>query len=138
MATAGTASEAAHLLATRSKEELARGMASLAHKMHGFIESKKAPLLQLAHTASGLGGGVVSGVIRTFLPELWGIPVDGTLGVITSLFCLAGAGDNLVDAVAEFGVGLAAPAFSRGTEGILRTWLAAPKTASASTTAKAA
>jgi len=127
----GSVSEAAHLLATRSKEELAKGLASATTRLKNFIEGSKAPLMQLAHTGAGWGGGIASGVIRTFLPEVWGIPVDGTIGVITSLVCMAGAGDHLVDAVAEFGVGLAAPAFSRGTESIMRTWLAAPKAGAA-------
>jgi len=39
---------------------------------------------------------------------------------------LLGAGDGKIwDATAVFGVGLAAPAFSRGTEGLIRGWMTA-------------
>ena len=86
-------------------------------------------MAQGAHTLSGWGGGIASGVIRAFVPELFGLPVDGALGVAISLLCLLKAGDSLVDATAVFGVGLAAPAFSRGTEGIIRNWMNQPKAA---------
>jgi hypothetical protein len=66
------------------------------------------------------------GALRAFVPEVFGVPVDGVIGVAISLFSLMGAGDGKIwDATAVFGVGLAAPAFSRGTEGLIRGWMTA-------------
>lgn len=84
-----------------------------------------APIEQFTLTASGWGGGVVSGVVRAFVPEVFGAPVDGVLGVLISLFALTGAGEQIWDATASFGVGLATPAFSRGVEGLIRGWMTA-------------
>jgi hypothetical protein len=109
---------------TMSKEELLTGY----QRMKAYITNAKAkiaaPMTQGTLTLSGWGGGIASGVVRTFVPEVFGVPVDGVAGVAISLLALLGAGDGAIyDAMAVFGVGLAAPAFSRGTEGLLRTWM---------------
>ncbi len=108
---------------TMSKDELQ----SAYHRMKSYIQTTKAkvqaPMEQGALTLSGWGGGIVSGVVRVFIPELFGVPVDGVAGVAISLLSLLGAGDGKMwDVSAVFGVGLAAPAFSRGTEQLLRQW----------------
>lgn len=106
---------------TMSKDELA----SAYQRMKAYIANTKAkvqaPMEQGALTLSGWGGGIVSGVVRVFLPEVFGVPVDGVAGVAISLLSLMGAGEGKMwDMSAVFGVGLAAPAFSRGTEQLLR------------------
>lgn len=110
-----------------SKDELISGLARAKAAAINLKEKLEAPMAQGASTLAGWGGGVASGLIRAFIPEVFGLPVDGTLGVLTSLLCLLKAGDSLVDATAVFGVGLAAPAFSRGTEAIVKNWMAQPK-----------
>lgn len=117
------------LLREMNKDELISSLGKAKSALINLREKLEAPMAQGSHTMSGWGGGIASGVIRAFLPELFGLPVDGTLGVAISLLCLLKAGDSLVDATAVFGVGLAAPAFSRGTEGIIRNWMAQPKAA---------
>jgi hypothetical protein len=107
-----------------SKDELITGMARAKQTLQRIRTEMEAPMAQGAKTLAGWGGGVTSGVIRAFIPELFGLPVDGTLGVATSLLCLLKAGDSLVDATAVFGVGLSAPAFSRGTEALVKNWMA--------------
>lgn len=114
----------AEAITTMSKDELV----SAVNRYKNYIVNAKAklqaPMQQGALTLSGWGGGIASGVIRAFVPEVFGVPVDGVLGVAISLFSLMGAGDGkLWDASAVFGVGLAAPAFSRGTEGLIRNWM---------------
>jgi hypothetical protein len=116
----------ADAIQTMSKDELV----SAVHRYKNYIinakEKLQAPMAQGALTLSGWGGGIASGVIRAFVPEVFGVPVDGVLGVAISLFSLLGAGDGKIwDATAVFGVGLAAPAFSRGTEGLIRGWMTA-------------
>ncbi len=110
-----------------SKDELISGLARAKAAAINLKEKLEAPMAQGANTLAGWGGGIASGVIRAFIPEVFGLPVDGTLGVLTSLLCLLKAGDSLVDATAVFGVGLASPAFSRGTEAIIKNWMATPK-----------
>jgi len=117
------------VLREMNKDELISSLGKAKSALINLREKLEAPMAQGAHTMSGWGGGIVSGVIRAFVPELFGLPVDGALGVAISLLCLLKAGDSLVDATAVFGVGLAAPAFSRGTEGIIRNWMAQPKAA---------
>ncbi len=115
------------VLRDMSKDELITGLARAKAAAINLKEKLEAPMAQGASTLAGWGGGVASGLIRAFIPEVFGMPVDGTLGVLTSLLCLLKAGDSLVDATAVFGVGLAAPAFSRGTEAIVKNWMAQPK-----------
>lgn len=110
------------------KDELIQGLARAKAAALNLKNKLEAPMEQGASTLAGWGGGIASGVIRAFIPEVFGLPVDGVLGVLTSLFCLLKAGDSLVDATAVFGVGLASPAFSRGTQAIVQNWMAAPKT----------
>lgn len=114
----------AEAIQTMSKDELV----SAVHRYKNYIvnmkEKLQAPVQQGALTISGWGGAIGSGVIRAFVPEVFGVPVDGALGVALSLFSLLGAGDGKIwDATAVFGVGLAAPAFSRGTEGLIKQWM---------------
>jgi len=110
-----------------SKDEL---ISAIARARAAAITLKKnlaAPMTQGASTLAGWGGGIASGLIRAFIPEVFGLPLDGVLGVGTSLLTLLKAGDSLADATAVFGVGLASPAFSRGTEAIVKNWMAQPK-----------
>jgi hypothetical protein len=116
---------ASEAIQTMSKDELV----SAVHRYKNYIVSAKqklqAPMQQGALTLSGWGGGITSGIVRAFVPEVFGVPVDGAIGVALSLFSLMGAGENkLWDATAVFGVGLAAPAFSRGTEKLIKDWMA--------------
>jgi hypothetical protein len=110
-----------------TKDELVSGLARAKAALINVRDKLEAPMTQGASTLAGWGGGVASGLIRAFIPEVFGLPVDGVLGVLTSGLCLLKAGDSLVDATAVFGVGLAAPAFSRGTEAIVKNWMAQPK-----------
>jgi hypothetical protein len=114
-------------LMTMNKEDLANALQRTRSYITNLKKSAAAPLNQGACTLAGWGGGISSGVIRAFIPEVFGLPVDLGLGIATSLIALTGAGDKLVDAVAVFGVGLAAPGFSRGTEGLIRGWMAEKK-----------
>lgn len=107
-----------------SKDELVDALTRTKKYIVNLREKAQAPLQQGAFTLSGWGGGVASGVVRAFMPEVFGVPVDGAVGVAISLLSLMGAGDRLWDATAVFGVGLASPAFSRGTEGLIRGWMA--------------
>lgn len=107
-----------------NKEELVNALTRTKNYIVNLKEKAQAPLQQGAFTLSGWGGGIVSGLVRAFVPEVFGVPVDGAVGVAISLLSLLGAGDKLWDASAVFGVGLAAPAFSRGTEGLIRGWMA--------------
>lgn len=115
---------ASEAIQSMSKDELANALTRTRNYLSNLKEKAQAPLQQGAFTLSGWGGGIMSGVVRAFVPEVFGIPVDGAVGVGISLLSLLGAGDKLWDASAVFGVGLAAPAFSRGTEGLIRTWMA--------------
>lgn len=108
-----------------SKDDLISGMARAKQALVRIRTEMAAPMQQGASTLAGWGGGVASGVIRAFIPELFGLPVDGVLGVTTSALCLLKAGDSLADATAVFGVGLASPAFSRGTESLVKQWMSA-------------
>lgn len=110
-----------------SKDELISGLARAKAAAINLREKLEAPMTQGASTLAGWGGGIASGLIRAFIPELFGVPLDGALGVTTSLLCLLKAGNPLVDATSVFGVGLASPAFSRGTEAIVKNWMAQPK-----------
>lgn len=110
-----------------NKDELITGLARAKAAAIKLRNDMAAPMEQGASTLAGWGGGIASGLIRAFIPEVFNLPVDGVLGVATSLLCLLKAGDSLVDATAVFGVGLAAPAFSRGTEAIVKNWMAQPK-----------
>lgn len=109
-------------LSDMSKSEAITSLARAKAAMVRLKESMAAPMEQGAATLAGWGGGVASGVIRVFIPEVFGLPVDGILGVTTSVLCLLKAGEPLFDATAVFGVGLASPAFSRGTEALVRQW----------------
>ena len=103
-----------------TKEDLATGYLRLKNYLSKAKDKVQAPMAQGMLTLSGWGGGVLSGVVQYYVPEVFGFPVDGVAGVALSLFSLLGAGDNkLWDASAVFGVGLAAPAFSRGTTAML-------------------
>lgn len=102
-----------------SKEQLAKGYASAHSWLKNAKAKAEAPIKQGTRTVSGLLGGCVSGAVHAYIPEVMGLPVDGTLGVIISLGSLLYAGDTAADAAAVFGVGLAAPALSRGTESLI-------------------
>lgn len=115
---------ASEAIQTMSKDELVSALSRTKNYIANLRDKAQAPLQQGAFTLSGWGGGIVSGVVRAFMPEVFGVPVDGALGVAISLLSLMGAGDRLWDATAVFGVGLASPAFSRGTEGLIRGWMA--------------
>lgn len=119
----------AHELMTLSKDELVKKGAAMATSLRNIKNKAKAPLKQFAGTASGWAGAAVSGVTHYYIPDVMGVPVDGAVGVLISLGCLMGAGDSLADASAIFGVGLAAPAISRGVENGIRTWAAHSKKA---------
>ncbi len=116
-------------LAGLTREELIRRGAAMAASIKRVKERTKAPIKQFAGTFSGWTGGAVSGVVHYYLPEVLGVPVDGAVGALISLGCLAGAGDPLADAGAIFGVGLTSPAISRGVENGLRTLAAKHKKA---------
>jgi hypothetical protein len=104
-----------------TKDELVSAYARAKNYLATFKARAQAPMEQGALTLSGWGGGILSGVLRVYLPEVWGVPVDGALGVVISLASLMGAGEaKMWDASAVFGVGLAAPALSRGTENLLK------------------
>lgn len=108
-------------LAQLTRDELTKKAMSMAGTLKRVREKGKAPLKQFAGTFSGWVGGSLSGVTHYYLPEVMGIPVDGAVGALISLGCLAGAGDSLADTAAVFGVGLTAPAISRGVENGIRT-----------------
>lgn len=108
-------------LAQLTRDELIRKGTSMAMTLKRVREKGKAPLKQFAGTFAGWTGGAVSGVTHYYLPEVLGVPVDGGVGVLVSLGALMGAGDSLADAAAIFGVGLTAPAISRGVENGIRT-----------------
>lgn len=110
-----------------TKEELATGYQRLKSYVVKAKEKVQAPMEQGALTLSGWGGAVVSGAIQVYVPEVYGFPVDGVAGVAISVLSLLGAGDGKMwDAAAVFGVGLAAPAFSRGTASLIRQMTEAP------------
>jgi hypothetical protein len=117
----------AHRLAAMSKDELV----SLAVRAKGHAlraaEALKKPARQGTHTIFGWAGGATSGVIRAFVPTIFGMSTDGWLGLLISGFSLLGAGDIWVDSIATFGVGMTSPAISRTTEGALRSWFAQSK-----------
>lgn len=119
----------AHRLATLSKDELV----NLAVRAKSYAlkkaEALKKPARQGTHTIFGYAGGATSGLIRAFVPTVFGLSVDGWLGLLVSGFSLLGAGDIWVDSIATFGVGLTSPAISRTTEGALRSWFAQKKAA---------
>lgn len=110
-----------------TRDELTRRAMSMASTIKRVKEKGKAPLRQFAGTFGGWTGGAVSGVTHYYLPEVLGVPVDGAVGLLISLGALAGAGDSLADAAAVFGVGLTAPAISRGVENGIRTLAAKSK-----------
>lgn len=107
---------------TMTKDEALSALTRAKNSLVKIKEAAEAPLAQGMCTLSGIGGGVASGVIRAYVPEVYGIPVDGALGVAISVLSLLGAGEKIYDATAVFGVGLAAPAFSRGTEALVQQW----------------
>ena len=129
MPSASTLGQKVNDLAALTRDELMRRASSMAASIKRVREKGKAPLKQFACTFSGWTGGAVSGVTHYFLPELLGVPVDGAVGVLISLGSLAGAGkSDLADASAVFGVGLTAPAISRGVENGIRTLAAKSST----------
>lgn len=106
-----------------SKDELVNAYQRAKNYLATTKAKVQAPMEQGALTLSGWGGWIVSGVVQVYIPEVFGVPVDGVAGVAISLLSLLGAGDGkLWDASAVFGVGLAAPAFSRGTAAMIRQW----------------
>ena len=117
----------AHRLAAMSKDELV-GLAvrAKAAAIRG-AEALKKPARQGTHTLFGWAGGATSGVIRAFVPTIFGLSTDGWLGLLVSGFSLLGAGVIWVDSIATFGVGMTSPAISRTTEGALRSWFAQSK-----------
>lgn len=114
-------------LAQLTRDELTRKAMSMAGTLRNLRQKGKAPLKQFAGTFSGWCGGAVSGVTHYYLPEVLGVPVDGAVGALISLGSLMGAGDSLADTAAVFGVGLTAPAISRGVETSIRTLAAKSK-----------
>lgn len=129
---------AAHRFMALSKDELVNlAVRTKAHAVK-VAEKLKKPAFQGTRTLFGYGGGLLSGVIRAFVPTVFGMSVDGWLGLIVSGVALVGAGDLWVDSIATLGVGMTAPAISRTTEGALRSWFAQSKKPATTTTAAAA
>jgi hypothetical protein len=114
-------------LAAMSKEELVA--AAMRAKTHALRvgEALKKPARQGTHTVFGYAGAGTSGLIRAFIPTVFGLSVDGWVGLLVSGFSLLGAGDLWVDSIATFGVGMTAPAISRNVEGALRSWFSQAK-----------
>lgn len=104
------------LTLTEAREKLAR----LTTKAKNLAEAAKKPIRQGLMSAATIGGGATAGVVRAIMPNVPGtdLPLDGALGTVISTFALLGAGDDIGDAVAAYGAGMAAPAAARWAEGV--------------------